>query len=260
MNLDFSSAHSKVKSLAEIVERACRHWEVRRQAAMHARDPSRGPSQAFTITLSREAGTLGTAVAEEVGKRLGWHVYDHELLEKIAQELSVRATLLESLDERQQSWLTESIESFVATPNKSEWGAFVSESAFVRHLVETILALGIHGECVIVGRGAAFILPAETTLRVRLVAPAKDRVSTLGEILHLPAKEAARRVRTIDQERLKFVRNFFHKDATDARHYDLVLNAAQLTVAAEATLIIDALCHLKACGAGQAIEREQHCS
>src|SRR5262249_41889981 len=62
----------------------------------------------FTIALSRQAGTEGTAVAQEVGKRLGWQVYDHELLERIAQEMNVREALLESVDERRQSWLLES--------------------------------------------------------------------------------------------------------------------------------------------------------
>ena len=122
----------------------------------------------------------------------------------------------------------------------------MSESAFVRHLVETVLALGIHGECVIVGRGAAFILPAKTTLRVRLVAPVKERVSKLSQTLGLSAKDAARRVRTIDRERVDFVQDHFHNDPRDPRQYDLVLNAGRLTAAAQAGLIIDALHSLQA--------------
>lgn len=74
-----------------------------------------------------------------MGRRLGWHVYDHELLEEIAREMNVRASLLESVDERQQSWLTESVEAFLSTPNKSESLPYVTETAFVRHLVETVL-------------------------------------------------------------------------------------------------------------------------
>src|SRR5262249_30904626 len=147
----------------------------------------------------------------------------------------------ESVDERHQSWLLESVEAFLAAPEKSEWEPFVSESAYVRHLVETVFALGVHGECVIVGRGAAFILPAESTLRVRLAAPVKERIATLSRNLGLPEKEAVRRVRTIDRERIDFVQNHFLKDPADPRHYDLVLNAGRLPVAAEAGLIIETL-------------------
>ena len=245
MNYESSSTHAD-RSLTQLVESACQQWEMRRQAAAHRKDLPTRTSHAFTITLSREVGTLGTSIAEEVGKRLGWHVYDHALLERIAQEMSVRTALLESVDERQQNWLAESIETFLSTPHKSEWEPFVTESAYVQHLIQTVLALGIHGECVIVGRGAAFILPAKTTLRVRLVAPVKERVSKMSQILGLSAKDAARRVRTIDRERVDFVQDHFHNDPRDPRQYDLVLNAGRLTAAAQAGLIIDALRSLQA--------------
>jgi cytidylate kinase len=196
--------------------------------------------------VSREAGTLGTAVAREVGKRLGWQVHDHELLERIAQDMHVRTALIESVDERHQNSLLEAVEAFLAVPSGSEWQPLVCESSYVRHLVETVLALGVHGQCIIVGRGAAFILPAETTLRVRLVAPVKERIATLRRTLALSEKEAALRVRTLDRERNDFVRDHFLKDPADPTHYDLVLNAGRLSVAEEAGLIIDALHHRQA--------------
>jgi cytidylate kinase len=135
---------------------------------------------------------------------------------------------------------------------RSEWQPFVSESAFVRHLVQTVTALGLHGECVIVGRGAAFILPPETTLRVRLVAPIKCRVERLSKTLGISVEEAASRVRVIDRERVDFVRDHFHKDAADPRLYDLVLNSSRLTPAAQVNLVLDALGELQSAAGRQA--------
>ena len=103
----------------------------------------------------------------EIGRRLGWTVYDRDLVDRIAQEMGLRAGLLQSLDERHTSWMSEAMQQFLATTATP----YVGESNYVRHLAETILALGTHGECVIVGRGSAMILPEETTLRVRLMAP-----------------------------------------------------------------------------------------
>ena len=99
------------------------------------RDLTSQVSPAFTVALSREVGTDGTAVAQEVGRQLGWHVYDHELLEHIAKEMGLRTALLESVDEKNQSWLLETVEAFASTPTQSDWGTFVSESDFVHHLV-----------------------------------------------------------------------------------------------------------------------------
>jgi cytidylate kinase len=221
------------------MEHLCRHWESRRRAAaQQGLSPQTPPP--FTIALSREAGTRDTLVAEEVGQQLGWHVYDHELLDQIAQDMGLCTSLLESVDERRKELLLEVFEALLSVPK-------VSESAYVHHLVKTVLALGMHGECVIVGRGAAFILPAETTLRVWLVAPEKERRAALSRKLGVSEKEAARQIRTTVRERISFVQDHFRKDATDPRHYDLVLNSGRLPVAAEAGLIIEALRHLQGC-------------
>jgi cytidylate kinase len=126
---------------------------------------------------------------------------------------------------------------------------WASESAFVHHLVETVLALGVHGECVIVGRGASFILPPETTLRVRLIAPVRNRVAVLSRKLGLSEKEAAHKVRTIDRQRNDFVHDHFQKNPTDPHHFDLILDASRMSVADLATLIIEALTRLKAAAA-----------
>ncbi len=248
MDHQISSAQLHESTLSRLVDRACRHWEARRQAAAAQRDLPPRTSRAFTIALSREVGTEGTAVAQEVGKLLGWQVYDHELVEKIAGEMGLRTALLESVDERQQSWLLETAEAFLSAPLQGDWGRLVTESGYVQHLVETVLALGVHGECVIVGRGAAFILPAATTLRVRLVGPVGERIAALSRKLGISKDEAAPKVRALDRERTDFVQDHFFKDATDPRNYDLVLNAWRLSVAHRAELIVEALHRLEAQG------------
>jgi cytidylate kinase len=245
------------RSLSQLVERACRHWEERRRTAAAHRDLPTRNSVAFTIAVSREVGTMGTAVAREVGNLLKWQVYDHELLERIAQEMGLRTALLESVDERQQSLLRECIGALLSAPARSDWMPLLAESSYVHHLVETVLGLGVHGECVIVGRGAPFILPPATTLRVRLIGPVKERIAALKKTLRIPEKEAARQVRTVDRERHDFVRDHFLKDPADPRNYDLVLNATRLPTAAQASLIVDALRHLQSRTAEKNVPRRE---
>jgi hypothetical protein len=181
-----------------------------------------------------------------VGRLLGWQVYDNELLEQIAQDMGLQSALLHSVDERRQSWLLESIEAFASTPEKGGSGRRVSESGFVHHLVKTVLGLGAHGECVIVGRGAAFILPSASTLRVRLVSPLPERIAVLSRNLSLTQAKAAREVQTIDRERIAFIKDHFFKDPTDPLNYDLILNTSRLGIAQMAEVIISALHSLEA--------------
>lgn len=209
------------------LDRAQRHWQERH------RDETLNRRAGITIGITREAGTPGTSVAREVGRKLDWPVYDHELVERIAQEMGLRSTLLGSVDERRQSWLLESMRAFSSEK-------FASEGGYVHHLVQTLLSLASHGNCVIVGRGAAQILPYETTLRVRLVAPLESRILATAQRLGLNHEQAARWVADTDRNRTLFVRDHFHKDPTVTSNYDLLLNASRWSVAACADFIVDA--------------------
>src|SRR5690242_802733 len=135
-----------VKSFIAATERA------RFPTEQEAGSPSAPKATPFTIALSREAGALGTSVAQELSKRLNWPVYDHELLEALAKDLGVRTRLLEQADEKPASWLQECIEAFAAVRT-------VSGTTYFLHLLKAFQSLSAHGECVIVGRGAALILP-----------------------------------------------------------------------------------------------------
>jgi cytidylate kinase len=196
------------------------YWAARRRAAAMEKDRAQPVTPAFAIALSREAGTPASAVAREVSKQLGWQVYDHELLDQIARDTGARMSLLESVDERSVSMLREAFEALMSVP-------YVSEGTYLHHLVKIVLALGTHGECAIVGRGAAFILPAATTLRVHLMAPLQERIAARSCTLGISQKEATRQLRAIDRQYNDFVEDHFHKDPTDWHHYDLVLNAAR---------------------------------
>jgi cytidylate kinase len=215
--------------LASALARAHQHWHG--PGSPEAAGPS--PTY-FTVALSREAGTFGALVARAVGDRLGWPVYDSELLQRIADDLGVRRTLLESVDERRVGWLNQALESFASVPR-------VSEVKFVHHLLQTLLSLAAHGNCVIVGRGAVKVLPWATTLRVRVVAPLAYRVEAVAREHGISADEAARRVESTDHERRLFVQQHFQMDPEDPRNYDLILNAARFDVQECTDLVIAAL-------------------
>jgi cytidylate kinase len=206
------------------------------------RPPPPEPPTRFTIALSRQAGTPASTIAREVGQRLGWAVYDRELLDRIAADQRWRLEQLERVDERHLGWLLETCESFLGVP-------LVAESAYVHQLVKTMLALSLRGECIIVGRGAAQRLPPSTTLRVRLFAPRRSRIVALAQQEGISEKQATRKVKELDREHRLFVRRNFFKDPGDPDEYDLVLNAARLPVPACTRLILEALSGMQASAA-----------
>jgi cytidylate kinase len=156
------------------------------------------------------------------------------LLQRIGDDLGVRGNFLESMDERHVNWLSECLEGF-------SWAPAVSQLAYVRRLVETMLSLAARGECVIVGRGATKVLPLATTVRVRIVAPLKYRIEAVQREHGISSQEAARRVEEVDRERDRFVTEHFLSDPTDPANYDLVLNVARFQAGECADIIIAAL-------------------
>ena len=203
-------------------------------------EPTAAPTgHAFTIAFSREAGSGGISVAREVGRRLSWPVYDQELLESLAKELNVDVSFLEDFDERRGSFLVDTIKAFSAA-------ASLTEVTYFRRLVHMLQVLGARGECLVVGRGSTFVMPLETTLRVRIVANRDDRIEFIARERNISPAEATRFVDTKDRDRHKFIKDHFHKDPADPQNYDLILNRSRFTIDETAELVIAALQRMQA--------------
>jgi len=188
----------------------------------------------FSIAISRQGGMNGRAIAEAVARRLGWKVFDREILDKVGQEMGVDPSHLESVDEKQKSWLTECVEALARVPS-------VSEPSYVRHLMQTMFSLASRGHCIFVGRGAAQVLPASSTLRVYLAAPLGERIWAARHRFNYSETDATAWVKRLDQERHQFIKGHFHRDPADLSHYDVILNPVRLGEEGCATLIVDAL-------------------
>jgi cytidylate kinase len=182
--------------------------------------PRSGPS-ALTIALSREAGGRGGSIARRVGRKLGWQVYDQELLEYMAQEAIVSQGVLDEPPQTPADWPEARLRQLLHDRALNEHPTIVN-------LARVILALGAQGQAVLIGRGAGYILPRETTLNVRIVAPLHERIAYMGQWLRLTVEEATERVRLRDERRIGFVTANFHRDPNDVHAYDVILNSSLL--------------------------------
>ena len=118
---------------------------------------------------------------------------------------------------------------------------YAPQEAYLDHLAKLIAAIGGAGESVIVGRGANFLLPRESTLAVRVIAPAKARARRLAERLGVSTRTARRAAREQDRRHERFARTMYRADPTDPRHYDLVLDSDSLGLAIAVEVIVRAV-------------------
>lgn len=184
--------------------------------------------KALTVAVSREAGARGTAVARRVGELLGWQVFDQEVLDYLLGDEAGRAGLMAELPDAARAWADAHFERVRRAGRVDADGL---------DLVRLVLAVAGRGDAVIVSRGAGFLLPVETTLHVRVVAPAADRVSYVAQTSRLTPDEAADEVRERDARRSAYLARAAGRDPADPAGYDLVVNSSRLGVGPAAQVV-----------------------
>lgn len=190
--------------------------------------PPPGP----VITISRQLGSGGTLIARRLAEQLGWGLWDKELVDAIAKDASVSRRIVESFDEKTVSEIDVLARTLTGEP---EVGGFL----YRRHLVRTLLSIARHGNAIILGRGANFLLPK--ALNIRIVACEQTRVKRVMGEEDLSREQALERIRNSDHERQTFVRNIYGRDVNDPLAYDLVIASDSFTEDSIIAIILAAL-------------------
>jgi len=149
----------------------------------HARQPYPKPvgryaPKSLTVAISREAGSRGGTIAVRAGRKLSWQVYDQELLEYLAHERHLNQDLFQMLDPLALEWVEEQLQALLKHQHIAQHRSLVE-------LARVVLAIGARGEAVIIGRGAGCMLPPESTVHVRIVAPLADRIAYMSQLERL---------------------------------------------------------------------------
>jgi Cytidylate kinase-like family len=187
----------------------------------------------LSVAISRETGARGGSIGKRVGRKLGWQVYNQEVMEYIAQDGAVEHDAGADLTPAAAQWAEQRWQAVVRHCN-------LNAQPSVAGLAKIILTLGAQGEVILVGRGAGSLLPKESTLNVRIIAPKDDRVAYISQWLRLTPEEAAEQVELRDRRRNAFVATYFHGQTNDPHQFDLILNSSLLGEDLCADLIVQA--------------------
>ena len=221
---------SKEIPIESLVARQMTFWENVRRKKEKAKIKSVLPC----ITISREIGSQGAKLAQQLAQRLGWQVFDKEIVDYIASNAKVRTGIVELFDGKTRSeldnWMLTILDKHTLSSDK-----------FFKHLVTTVMSIGQHGKAVILGRGANFILPDERALKIRVIAPAAQRVASVCAETGESAAKAEALIRKMQNERSAFVKRYFHAKAEDGSNYDLVINMGKVSLAAAEEIAVAAL-------------------
>ncbi len=186
------------------------------------------------ISISREAGVGGSHIAQLVGEKLGWEVIDKQIVDFIAEKYDVSKMIVENLDEKNSALVGEFFSSLILDRD-------FSQPAYLHQLNRLVLLAAIHGNVVIVGRGAGFILPREKGLSVRLIASEKVRIDKFAKRKDISVQEAKKQVHRIDTQRKEFIKKNYAADCSNPLQFDLMINTTDQTDEQTATIIANAI-------------------
>jgi cytidylate kinase len=194
------------------------------------------------ITISRQWGCeswlhaqrLIEILNERCRPKLPWAAYNREVLDRVASELHLSRKILDTLDGRRRDAMTELFDSIL---NRK-----VDESLMFRKLAEVVRSLAIHGNTVLVGRGAFLITQdLKMGLHVRLEAPLNWRVRKIAGEQALTVNEAEKFILQRQKEREQFLRSFFIQDNEHPYHHDIVLDTSRFNLDQACEIIFTAL-------------------
>jgi cytidylate kinase len=210
------------------------------------------------ITLDREYGSGGAAIARKLAERLGWKLYDQLLTDGIARFINCRRSDVEKREEKRdplyyrllKSFMRGSFEGNLNAPNLGLLDAdriFSATKCLVERAAE-------EGRCVIVGRGSAlFLRERNDAYHVFVYAPAEDKIQRLCRAGESEAAAAAL-VKSVDRERAAFVKRHFDIEWPATRSsYHLMINTHAGEDAAVEMILKGVAIHDKASNSAQRI-------
>lgn len=221
------------QNIEQLVERQFRFQELARRQSIAEVSTQPANSVHPYVAISREVAAGGSEVARQLAGRLGWAVFDRDLIDFMANSDAQKRRLYAEVDERNLTWIEHHLRWALR-------GEVLRDNYFDR-LIETTLLLAKRGPSVFVGRGTDMILPRECGICVRLVAPLAIRVKALAHARGIDENEAERVLAELDSERRQFIRRHFHCDASDPARGDMILNLGRWTQDQAVDLIVYAL-------------------
>lgn len=200
--------HSFDKFIQEIVEK----WENTPNAGRNG-----DASRITVVTVSSEPGSGGQVIARGIADRMGYDLFQRDIIREIADRADIGASVIESIEKEHLS----GIEDFIATLVSRR---YLWPEIYLEQLMKVVSVIGKHGMAVIIGRGANFILPPNERLSIRIVAPVDLRVLNFSRLFNISEEEARKRVIVKEAKRRAFVRKSFNADIADPINYDLTFN------------------------------------
>jgi cytidylate kinase len=182
------------------------------------------------VTLDREYGCGGGAIAAKLAARLGWQLWDQLLTEEIARRLGCECRLVEEREEKRDPMYYRLLKAFMKGSYEGSLNAprlNLVDTECIREVAQKLLPEIVRtGNCVIVGRGSSYFLSEQPdAFHVFVYAPFDERVRRL-QASGKNEQDAVDLAETVDRGRARFIKQYFKVDWPGRDRFQLMINSA----------------------------------
>ena len=176
------------------------------------------------ITISREFGSGGRFIGEEVAKKLGIAYYDKNIINQIAEESGLSPDYIQESAELSPK---KGILAY-ALAGRDITGKSVEDMVYeVQRKV--ILELAEKEACVIIGRNADFILKdRDDVLNVFIHGNMPEKMKRICQLYNVSEQDAVKMMTDTDKRRMTNYNFYTDQRWGKASDYTLCLNSSQL--------------------------------
>ena len=176
------------------------------------------------ITISREFGSGGRFIGEEVAKKLGMKYYDKDIISQIAEKLGFSK---EYISQNAELSPKKGLFAYALT-GRDTTGKSVEDMVYEAQR-KVILEIAENDSCVIIGRNADYILKdRDDVLNVFIHGDMPEKIKRICKLYNVTEDGAVKLIKDTDKRR-RINYNFYTEQKWGmASNYTLSLNSSQL--------------------------------
>lgn len=180
-----------------------------------------GDKNKIIITISRQYGSGGRVIGEELAKALGISFYDHELIKKAAKASGYAEETFENAEQSSTSSLLYSLSLMGEMPLQDQ--VYIVQTKVIKEIAE-------QGSCVIVGRCGDYALrDFENTTHIFIHSDIKYRTERVSKSYSCKAKNVSDFIKKIDKKRAAYYNYYTGQKWGNVSNYDLCIESSKIS-------------------------------
>ena len=175
----------------------------------------------YVVTISRQFGSMGRMIAQQLSRELGVDFYDRDIVEETASRMGLPVSVISNTEENSKSIYFKQQYPLGMGIASMRDEIFLIQKNIIRDLAQK-------ESCIIVGRCAdSILMDMENRLNVYIYAPMDARLRNAVELAKLDEKTAKKMIREIDRSRELYHRRYCPEYVDASTNKDIMIDSSR---------------------------------